>query len=83
MPRPVQGFRIVKPRTQNQQQHAGVYGRERPDSVTVILSRDAGFPSESWWTEPRTRDSFAQSAQREQKRMEISRFGRTNGDNVL
>ena len=80
MPRPFQGFRIVKPRTENQLLAADAWGRCRPDNVTAILPRDLGLPSDSWWIKP---GNFAELARREQKRMELSRFGRMSGDAVL
>lgn len=80
MPRPYQGFRIVKPRTENQLLAADAWGRCQPDSVTAILPRDLGLPVDSWWTQP---GDFAALARREQKRMELSKFGRTMGDHVL
>lgn len=75
MPRPVQGYRIVKPRTPNQQVHIGGYYRSRePDSVTVILPREAGAPTESWWT-GKSREEFDRAAAAEQLRMKDSKFG--------
>ena len=47
-----------------------------PLNRVLVLPRDAGLPSRSWWTET-DRDGFTQRARQEQERMATSVFGRS------
>ena len=70
------GFRIVKGRTERQREATADYA-QRPDSVVSIQRGDAGLPTSSWWTEPVSRAEFDRRHMDEQRRMALSRWGRT------
>lgn len=77
-----QNIRTVKPRTEKQRANTQAY-RDRPDHVVAILPANAGVPTSSWWTQPRSREEFRTAVEQERSRMAESKFARVLGNSTF